>query len=170
MGGAPVILYHALTGIKFAIVNTTAELANLKITKISFIGLKNTGSFNLTVSDNKINASDATSPITGTSSEVDNDDNVISQTFNENDENDLITYDATEHASNHFAPSFFNGGTFQNLNNAQASKTFWLIPQATTGSTGILKIEYTVNDAPAYIDIPISKLTSSDWQAGQIRV
>lgn len=155
-GGAPVTLYHALTGIKFAIANTTAELANLQITKISFKGLTNNGKFTFDTATHQFDWL-----------EVDADeDYIMSQTYTSQD---FVTYDATTHASNNFAPSFFNGGTKQNLNDDQATKTFWLIPQATTGSEGTLRIEYTANEVPAYIEIPVANLTTSDWQAGQIR-
>lgn len=158
LGGAPVTLYHALTGIKFAIKNTDAELAKIQITKISFKGLKNTGSFTFDATDPSRDgfvwdASAAT-------------DNVIYQTF---EEDDLITYDATTHAGNNFSSTFFAAGTANNLNKADASYTFWLIPQATTSSAAVLRIDYTISDVPEYIEIKVNQLTTSDWQPGQLR-
>ena len=47
-GGAPVTMYHALTGVKFAIKNTAADLAKFQVNKISFLGLKNKGTMTFT--------------------------------------------------------------------------------------------------------------------------
>lgn len=154
--GAPVKLYHALTGIKFAIKNTTAELAKIQITKISFKNLYNTGSFTFNASTNKFNWTSKTAV----------EGNVLSQEFAPGD---LVTYDANTHQDNHFADSFYAAGTSQNLNKADASYTFWLIPQTITGSDALLRIDYTVNGQAEFMEIRLGDLKASDWQAGQIR-
>jgi len=153
--GAPVTLYHALTGIKFAIKNTAAELADIQVNKISFIGLKNTGTFTFTA-PGTFNWTSATAV----------DENVISQTF---EAGDLVTYDATTHAGNNFADSFYAAGTSQNLNKADASYTFWLIPQSITNSDAILKIEYTASGKDEAMEIRLGDLHASTWNAGQLR-
>ena len=158
LGGAPVTLYHALTGVKFAIKNTMTELANISINKISFIGLKNTGSFTFNTVDHTFDWGETRTATPTT--------NVISQTF----DGDLVTYDANTHASNNFADSFFAAGTSQNLNDAQATKTFWLVPQDfPTGSTAKLRIDFTQDGEADYIEINIKDLKNPNWQAGQLR-
>lgn len=156
-GGAPVTMYHALTGVKFAIANDAAELAHLHIDRITFFGLKNTGTFTFTAS---------TEAIEWTSSEA-TSDSEISQQFGPDD---LVTYTATAHADQNFAPSFFNGGAKQNLNDDQATKTFWLVPQMISStSTATMLIEYTLNGSESWMAIDLKELHEQDWQAGQIR-
>ena len=159
-GGASVTLYHALTGVKFAIANEAAEVTNIHVSKISFIGLKNTGKFTFDATNPSREAFEWTS---ATATEG----NVIYQEFADTDV--PITYDATTHAGNNFAPSFFSAGTSQNLNTADASYTFWLIPQKTKDNPAVLKIEYTINGNPEYMEINVKDLTESNWQAGQLR-
>ena len=154
--GAPVTLYHALTGIKFAIKNTTAELAKIQITKISFKDLYNTGTFTFNASTNKFNWVSKTA-VPG---------NVMYQEFAKGD---LVTFDSNTHKNNHFADSFYAAGTSQNLNKADASYTFWLIPQTITGSDALLRIDYTVSGKAEFMEIRLGDLKASDWQAGQIR-
>ena len=172
-GGAKVTMYHALTGIKFAIKNTDAELAKIQINKISFIGLKNKGTLTFT-SPSTLEWSDlevttvATNVGEGDEATTVNLPNTIYQTY---ESGDLVTYDATTHAGNNFADEFFKGGTSKNLNKADASYTFWLIPQGTkdTDSEGVLKIEYTMSGKDEYMEIPLKSLTQSTWKAGQLR-
>ena len=169
--GAPVKLYHALTGIKFAIKNTTAELANIQIHKISFIGLKNTGTLTFTsprtVAWSNLDVTKVETPVgEGDEATTVQVPNTIYQTYQEGD---LVTYDATTHAGNNFANSFFGAGVSQNLNKADASYTFWLIPQGTEDSSATLKIEYTMNEKDETMEIPLTSLHASNWQAGQLR-
>ena len=172
-GGAKVTLYHALTGVKFAIKNTDAELAKIQINKISFIGLKNKGTLTFTSPStlewtNLEVSTVATQVGEGEEATTVNLPNTIYQTF---EAGDLVTFSATDHADNNFADSFFSAGTNKNLNKADASYTFWLIPQGTkdTDSEGVLKIEYTMSGKDEYIEIPLKSLTQSTWQAGQLR-
>ena len=159
-GGAPVVLYHALTGIKFAIANDAAELADIQITKISFTGLKNKGTFTFNAASPARTAFDW-----GTTAQADPTDNVIYQTF---ESGDLVTY-KKQGDTNHFADSYFDGGTNQNLNKADASYTFWLVPQTTKNSPAVMRIEYTMYGSDDYMEINLSDLKESNWQAGQLR-
>lgn len=161
-GGAKVKLYHALTGVKFAIANpkksaTSTELEyDIQITKISIIGLAN-----------KADATfdpEATKKVNWKNLEAETG-NVISQEFSATD---LVTYDKSTD-QNHFADTYFDGGVNQNINDAKASKTFWLIPQSIEGSDGIFHIEFTMSGKEQYMDIRLGDLKVSDWQAGQIR-
>jgi len=164
--GARVVMYHALTGIKFAIKNTAAELARIQIRKISFIGLKNKGSFTFTVpAEGNYGTTKSADVITWTSATAD-EGNVISQTF---EAGDLVTYDSAAPGDNHFAASFYGGGTSQNLNKADASYTFWLVPQSITGSDATLKIEYTMSGKDEEMEIRLGDLKAQDWKAGQLR-
>ncbi len=159
-GGAPVMFYHAFTGVKFAIKNTVEELANIQIDKISFIGLNNTGSFTFTTSTHAFALNDDVEA---------EEDNVIYQEFAKGD---LITFEATGEgqAANHFPESFYNGGNNQNLNKKDASYTFWLLPQVIDDeSTAKLKIEYTINSQPESIELNLSDFHAQTWQSGELR-
>ena len=158
-GGAKVTLYHALTGVKFALANTPTEVANIQINKITFTGLKNSGSFTFTASTTALGK--GTIAWT-TSSAAPN--NVISQEFTKSDF--IADYSTTK---NKFGETFFTGGTKQNVNDSTATKTFWLVPQTTADSNATLKIEYSINGEDEYMEINLSDLKSSNWQAGELR-
>jgi len=155
-GGAKVTLYHALTGVKFAIANTEEEVANIQIDKITFTGLVNTGTCTFTPTDSKITWTNTNAA----------GDNTISQTF---DDSDLVTYDK-DTDGNHFADSYFDGGIKQNINDAAASKTFWLMPQTlSAASTAKLKIEYTINGTSDSMEIDVKDLHAQTWNPGELR-
>ena len=156
-GGAPVTLYHALTGVKFAIANDAEELANIKIDKISFKGLKNTGSFVFNTDNHEFSWTASATPT----------DNIISQEFAVSD---TVNYSSSRHKDNHFADSFFAAGTKQNINDAKATKTFWLIPQSfPTGSDAELKINFTQGGKKDSLVVKITDLKAPNWEAAQIR-
>lgn len=163
-GGTKVKLYHALTGVKFAIANPkkNGKLEyDIQIKEISFTGLVNGGTCTFTPGSTGLDG--GTIEWTSTSTEG---GNVISQTF---DPGDLVDYDkATD--QNHFADSYFDGGINKNINDAKASKTFWLVPQSITGSDAVLKIKYDMNGKKdQYLEIRLGDLKASNWEAAQIR-
>lgn len=166
-GGTKVKLYHALTGVKFAIANEkkNGKLEyDIQITEISFTGLANGGTCTFTPGADGLDG--GVIDWTETTTE---DGNVISQTF---ESTDLVDYakPTTGEDPNHFADSYYKGGTDQNINDAAASKTFWLVPQSITGSDAILKIKYNMNGKrDQYLEIRLGDLKASNWEAGQIR-
>lgn len=163
--GAPVTFYHALTAVKFAIANDDEELSEkgIVVTNIAFTGLINKGTCTFDPS--------ASSKISWASTSVGTDDeekpNVISQDFGDGETN--ITF-AKASDENGFADSFFEAGNEKNINAADASKTFWLIPQAFANSVAVLRISYTMSGKDEYMDIPLKELLSSvTWLPGQLR-
>ena len=166
-GGTKVKLYHALTGVKFAIANPkkNGKLEyDIQITEISFTGLANGGTCTFTPSSTGLDG--GTIEWTSTSAA---DDNVISQTFGVND---LVDYakPTTGEDPNHFADSYYAAGTSQNINDAQASKTFWLVPQSITDSDATLTIKYNMNGkTDQYLEIRLGDLKASTWEPAQIR-
>ena len=166
-GGTKVKLYHALTGVKFAIANSkkNGKLEyDIQITEISFTGLANGGTCTFTPSSTGLDG--GTIEWTSTSAA---DDNVISQTFGVND---LVDYakPTTGEDPNHFADSYYAAGTSQNINDAQASKTFWLVPQSITDSDATLTIKYNMNGkTDQYLEIRLGDLKASNWEPAQIR-
>lgn len=157
-GGLRITLYHALSGVKFAIANDLADRTknSIQVTGISLIGLDNTGTCTITDGGESISwASSKTAT-----------DNALSQAI---DADDLVDFDkATD--KNHFGDTYFNGGTNQNLNDAQATKTFWLIPQGFSDSDAVLRISYTMNGRNEYLDINLGDaIPSTTWSQGQLR-
>ena len=166
-GGTKVKLYHALTGVKFAIANPkkNGKLEyDIQITEISFTGLANGGTCTFTPSSTGLDGGtiEWTSKTTA-------EGNVISQTFGPND---LVDYakPAQGEDPNHFADSYYAAGTSQNINDAKASKTFWLVPQAITGSDATVTIKYDMNGkTDQYLEIRLGDLKASNWEPAQIR-
>jgi len=161
-GGLRITLYHALSGVKFAIANDLTDRTknSIQVTGISLIGLDNTGTCTITDGGKSISwASSKTAT-----------DNALSQAI---DADDLVDFDkATD--KNHFGDTYFNGGTSQNLNDAQATKTFWVIPQGfganAASSKAVLRINYTMNGRAEYLDINLgTAIPSTTWGEGELR-
>ncbi len=164
--GTPVTFYHALTAVKFAIGNSATELSSkgIAITKIEFTGLLNTGTCTVDpTATTKVTWSN-TSATVGEGGAA----NVISQTFTA-DEN-VVTFDK-DTDKNSFGDSFFSAGTSQNVNKADASYTFWLIPQKFDSSNGaVLRISYTMSGKDEYLDITLKDILKNvEWKAGELR-
>ena len=166
-GGTKVKLYHALTGVKFAIANPkkNGKLEyDIQITEISFTGLANGGTCTFTPGADGLDGGKIEWTTTSAA-----DDNVISQTFGPND---LVDYakPTTGEDPNHFADSYYAAGTSQNINDAKASKTFWLVPQSITDSDATLTIKYNMNGkTDQYLEIRLGDLKASNWEPAQIR-
>lgn len=172
----PVTFYHALTGIRFAIANhLTGEAVDGKdqtethITKVEFIGLKGKGTCTVTP--------DADQKITWTG--LAKDAAVESYFLAYNDTPSKEVYDKTLFPDSFFAEDKVNekhvSGTFSssdwNLNDANGSLTFWLIPQAIEDNTVTLRITFYLKtgdrvgkDITREITLP-----AVTWEAGQLR-
>lgn len=165
--GAPVLFNHALTAVKFAIGNDKSDIdANtVKITKVTFKNLVNSGTCVITPTDAVTDVKDtyssagATSWTPGTPA----DNTITSGTIQ-----DTVTYNATDKK---FGESWYSAGNVRNLNDADATQTFWLIPQAfTASSTVTLVIEYTYADKSDSWEIDFGKaLAGVTWKAGDLR-
>ena len=177
--GYPVHFYHALTAVKFAIKNTVKVTNSdgtvtesydmgIKVTGISFIGLKNTGTcvFNS-------GAEELADKISWTSASKTADDNTMTQSFvyADGDSNDKYVLNLSSDTNPSNLPaSFYAGGTTQNLNKTDASYTFWVIPQAFAENDGAtLRINYEMNGRTEYMDVPLYLIASQAWDAGQLR-
>ena len=133
-GGAPVLFHHALTAIKFAIGNNDADLdaragkVETYISSIVISGLKGSGTCTIRpdnegdYTDHKTDYSSSTA-VTWVTGNTTKD---FYQEFNEADITDFI--------SGEFADSFYQAGNLRNLNDEDASYTFWLIPQDVTSA------------------------------------
>ncbi len=175
---ADVLFHHALTGVKFAIGNDAND--KIAITKITFQGLRDKGSCIVT-------------PRTETNGYVDDPTGVYSSgdgstvvwtlqqstkdIYAEYGEGDLTTFAQPEEGKNgsftnkgEYPASFSQKGNANNLNDGDATKTFWLIPQTLNDNVKLV-IEYKLNGtsaSPITIDFG-EALNNLDWEAGQLR-
>lgn len=169
-GGYPVTFYHALTAVKFALANSSDEITakGIQVDSILFINLHNDG----TCTVNPGAADTAADPIVSWDAEAVDDlegkHNKIYQTFAEGE---LVEFSATSNPD--FGSSFFAGNDSdkQNVNKQDASKTFWLIPQAFSAANNpTLRIRYTINSKSEYLDIELGTILNGiEWKAGQLR-
>lgn len=188
-GGASVLFRHALTGVKFAIGNNTTTSGNRTpdgeiqtfITKVEIKGLKDKGHAKFvpagteTVQDDKDEFSSAGSFTWTDGSMSPTRTTVYTQTFGDDDIQDFVAGDAVN------APgSFYEAGQNRNLNKADASLTFWFIPQAITAD---LEITVTVKvwakdqmGSEQVLKLKMGDLilaqtnpTNKEWKAGQLR-
>ncbi len=171
--GAPVLFQHALTAVKFAIGNDDDDIAKygISITEVTFNGLVNTGTCVITPSsetnytDNKTNYSSAGATSWPTQTAATNN-KISSGTYS-----GTVNYTSGE--NNEFGDSWYSAGNEKNLNKADGSQTFWLIPQAfTASSTVTLTIKYVFDGNPGEWTIDFGKVLgdkSVEWKAGELR-
>ena len=175
---ADVLFHHALTGVKFAIGNVPND--NITITKITFQGLRDKGSCVVTPRQETDGYVD--DPTEDYSS---GDGSTVVWTLQQSTkdiyaefaEGDLTTFAQPEEGKNgsftskgEYPASFAQKGNANNLNDGDATKTFWLIPQ-TLNKNVKLVIEYKLNGtnaSPITIDFG-EALNNLDWEAGQLR-
>ena len=196
-GGASVLFRHALTGVKFAIGNNTTKSGSRTpdgevqtfITKVEITGLKDKGHAKFipvgteTVQDDKTEFSSAGSFTWTDGSMSPTRTTVYTQTFSNDDIQDFKAGDAVNAAE-----SFYKAGQNRNLNKADASLTFWFIPQEITSD---LQVKVTLKiwsgdseTGPAdngwgeekelvlkMGDLILAQAndTNKEWKAGQIR-
>lgn len=168
--GVPVLFNHALTGVKFALANPDEAM----ITSVEFTGLKGTGTCTITPSGETNNSdtdvhSSATAVNWGTPTVVTGAK--YTATFDK-----VVNYNSGEFAKNGKYPDSFKGaGSAQtnNLNDEDATQTFWFIPQAMTEDVK-LHIVYTYGEDEGEADIEfgkelLKKNANTYWYAGQLR-
>jgi hypothetical protein len=174
--GAPVLLNHALTGVKFAIANYDAD-NKITIKSISFKGLVGTATCVVTPAsednykDNTTNYSSA-----GAVSWTIPESPDRSKTYTSGDFGAPVDFKKKSDGGGSFGSkgdypdSFAAAGNEQNLNKADASQTFWFIPQEMDDAVK-LTIVYTYgSDTERTGVIDFGKVLSGvEWKAGQLR-
>ena len=176
--GASVLFHHALTGVKFRVENPEVITS---INSVTFNNIITEGSCTVTPRNEKevnpgvdnptgdYSSGDGTTVVWDLGEEVRGD-------VSSGDFGDLVTYGSGEGqvanfgAKGTYPESFAKKGNDNNLNDAQASQTFWLIPQ-TIDANVQLTISYT--DAAGVdhdwtVDFGTA-VGSVVWKAGQIR-
>ncbi len=165
--GAPVTVYHALTGVKFAIGNTTADIADNKITidTISFVGLKDAGTCTIALPSSG-------TPTSANVASWEIDDEIVNSSLTSGKYSDTVTFKASGSFGpngGNYAESFASAGNVRNLGDVTATQTFWLIPQAMTDNVK-LRIAYTFAGKQSVGFLEIGKaLAGITWKPGELR-
>ena len=198
-GGAPILLRHALTGIKFAIasnINDTDEDSGTQpegqvetfITKVEFIGLKGKGTAVYHQDDSNESASTGDKQgdnyhSSKTSFTWTYDTTAEPMTFSqEYSEENIIDYSYDEENPDQVgaAESFYLAGNERNLNDEKASMTFWFIPQTMTADVKVRVTFYVWDgvhqgeEVTRELNLGSEILSQNsnlnyEWKAGQIR-
>lgn len=189
-GGASVLFRHALTGVKFAIGNNTTKAGNRTpdgeiqtfITKVEITGLKDKGHAKFVPDESEETNTDVADKFSSASSFTWTDGNtsptrttVWSQTFGDDDIQDYKSGDSVN------APeSFYQGGADRNLNKADASLTFWFVPQDITADLEVtvtvkvwakdqMSTEKVLKLNMGELILAQTNATNWTWKAGQLR-
>ena len=185
--GAPVLFKHALTGVKFAIGNTESDRTEnqIAIKEVIFNGLLDMGT--CTISPTAENGGYQDIPGTYSSANdvvwnnpdysTDEGTHFSSGLFGTTDADGNFTQTLVDYTSGSFAnkgaypDSFSAGGNTQNLNDADATQTFWFMPQ-TIENTVTLTVRYTFGGKDYEWTIDFGKTLKAAnvvWKAGQLR-
>lgn len=172
--GAPVLMYHALTGVKFRSGSANGGPTKTIITKVVLSGLNDTGKGTFDPSTNTVTwpADDQSMSLGSFSLGYDN----TPWSAQANVDN-TVTYekDAEHPENNQFGDSWYAAAANKNLNDEEGSLTFWLIPQtiskkATLKVTFRVKTENTPNGTEITHTIKLGEvLENVQWKAGQLR-
>lgn len=189
VNGVPVLFNHALTGVKFAIANYDAD-KNITIKSISFKGLYDKGTCTITPATEDdyrnefkkvtIDGAEVSTPVYSSGdgrvvwSGLDKTGRTLSsgEFKNDNVVGKPIDFSGGSFTNNGKYPSSFSdAGNENNLNDGNASQTFWLIPQAISNAVK-LSIEYTVGSETGTWDIDFGAVLAAKkvvWEAGELR-
>ena len=198
VNGVPVLFHHALTGVKFRIANND-ELENGKegrtqtyITKVTITGLKNSGTCTITPREETDGyVDDKTGDYS--SGDMAFDDGVVAWTYSETTGTFSQEFTETQNLTKYSGGSFKNNGNYPstfseagstyNLNDEDASMTFWFIPQALTANVKIT-VEFHVwagdeDEETKTLTLKLGEKVleqegdnlalTRDWKAGQLR-
>lgn len=174
--GAKVLFYHALTAVKFRIGNVSN---NTMITGVEFSGLTKTGDCTMVPYYGEWSGSPTSNPygVSGVKAAsksskcvswdtTGKDKGTFSQTFD-----NIVDYTSSNAP---FGSSFYEAAADKNLNENDASLTFWFIPQ-TLNKDVKLKINYTVGGVAFEKTIDFGDLAKGSstsyptWAAGELR-
>ena len=165
--GLPVLFHHVLTGVKFAIAADVKD--KVTITGVKFTGLADGGKCVVTPrQETNGYADDKTGDYSSATVSVWDPKKLtfggteFSQTFS-----GVVSYESAGTGKAHFGESFYLAGNNNNLNDANASETFWFIPQAMTDDVK-LTIYYGDNDEWTIDFGTTLKNKNVTWKAGEL--
>lgn len=174
--GVPVLFHHVLTGVKFAIANYDAT-KKITIKEVVFDGLYDSGDCTVTptASGWRTGETDVDDITDYSSAETSLWDNRESSgtSFTSGEFGTPVSYTTGNFgdAKNKYPTSFAAAGATNNLNTADASQTFWFVPQAMNENI-TLTITYTFgSDTPKEWTIDFGKILAEqdvEWLAGEL--
>ena len=177
-GYVDVLFYHALTGVKFATKNTTTDAVVIK--KVEFTGLVDEGTCTVgSRAEKDKNGNDVYVDVTDDYSSADvvawTQPSTTGTTISSGEySSTLVDFTGSSFGTKGaFPESFTAAGNTNNLNDSDATQTFWLIPQQLTDNVKLV-IHYTINGANETSNgtwtIDFGKaLKNPTWKAGQLR-
>lgn len=174
VNGVPVLFNHALTGVKFAIENYD-KTKNITIKSVKFTGLYEEGTCTITPAkennyrDNTTTYSSKDGRVAWTLNSTRGTTEISSGGFGEPVE---FIEGGSFGNNGKYPASFSDAGATDNLNKADASQTFWLIPQAMSNDVELI-ITYTFGSTTeqtwtiAFGEVLAAK--NVVWKAGELR-
>ena len=169
--GAPVLMYHALTGVKFRSGSDNTGATKTIITKVEFSGLQDYGKCVVDPSaENVVVWTDQEVKLGSFSQEFKN------QTWEATSGVDgTVNYGTYNPETSKFGESWYKAAGDKNLNDDDATQTFWFIPQVISEDVKLkvtfrVKTEDTQNGTEITHTINFGKLVKGvEWKAGQLR-
>ena len=176
---AEVLFHHALTGVKFAIGNDEGEGGDIaeygiSINSVSFTGLYDSGNCVVTPTTENGKYQDITDNYSSQKEGVVVWGNLQASNtaISSEDFDGLVTFETgagSFESKGDYPESFSAKANEKNLNDKDATQTFWLIPQ-TIREGVILTVNYTVNGKDYTWDIDFgTALQGAVWKPGQLR-
>lgn len=174
----PYVLFnHALTGVKFAIGNTKEDIEanSIKITEVVFNNLRSKGTCVMTPAKENNYKDDITNFTSAGAASWTLEEDLASFSSGTFEDTVYFAKGGNFGAKDKIYPdSYAAAGNKANLNKADGSQTFWLIPQ-TISDKVTLTIKYTVNEQDYEWTVDFGKViklkTGSNitWNAGELR-
>ena len=177
--GAPVLMYHALTGIKFRSGSANGGPTKTIITKVVLDGLNDTGKGTFDPSTNTVTWPAADQSIASGIFSLEYENTDWSATANKDN---TIAYvkDTDNPENNKFGDSWYSAAADKNLNDEDGSLTFWLIPQTITKDVTLTVYFHVKTENTPDGSTPDGKeithtiklgeaLDGVQWKAGQLR-
>lgn len=166
-----ILLYHALTAVKFKFGNVDQEVKTI-ITKVTIKGLYSTGHCEITPNYTDANTSAGDNPSNHNANTSDNATKSpkcsvwsnrggtvdYSQTFT----SDNVNF-TTENTS--FGSSFYDGNSnLRNMNASDGSETLFLVPQDFSETGKEIVVDFTIDDKPYQRSVVLK----ANWKAGEL--
>lgn len=170
--GAPVTLHHALTAVKFRIGNDNSGNTKTLIKSVTLSGFANSGTCTIDLSAGTSSTTEASRCMWGYGSGTGSFTATYGTTIPDGKIDNGI--DFSQNDGSNLGNSFYSSANTRNLNAADASLTFLLIPQTIPSTarmtiTLIIKTDnYTSQEITQTVDLS-KALSGVTWGAGQLR-
>ena len=174
--GAPVMMLHAMTGVKFRSASSNEHETKTIITKVEFTGLKGVGDCVITPASSSVVWSELGTGSGSFSMEFTNPDYSTQPNVD-----GTVNFEKGENPK--FGDTWYSAAADRNLNNEDGELTFWFIPQEITDDVK-LKVTFCVKTSDTSgasgggfetHEIDFGELVNKDrttpikWEAGQLR-